>query len=172
MRSAPVHVIPHHHSNFENDPNPVRGPKTVLWMGTRKWYPSLDGVEHEFVETTGLTLAEIHHHYRRADILVHHRNAGPARYVEHVRLNPGAKLINAIGYGLPSISPAEPAFEEIGVQCTILATSGEVGRWVRELKRSTTLYDEIRGRCIARAPAYSLDRVAAQYADLLESIAN
>jgi hypothetical protein len=88
----------------------------------------------------------------------------------HLVVNSGIKLINCIGYGIPSISTDEPAYHEIGASCTIFSTLKKSAYWVRALQNDDALYNDLRHKCIRRSPKFHIASIAAKYKSLIESL--
>jgi glycosyltransferase involved in cell wall biosynthesis len=159
------YVVPHHHCNV--DRVPAAG-DAVLFVGGVHWRPEL-GVPFEIVDTTAIALPALRAAYARAHVLVNLRVDSPAA-AAHARLASGIKLINAIGFGVPSVSAREPAYDEIGPDCTLFATPATAADAIRTLQRDPALHAELRRRCLARADAYHLDAICARYREVLADV--
>jgi len=88
----------------------------------------------------------------------------------HLALNSGIKLINCIGFGIPSISSDEPAYHEFGEDCTIFSSIRGCAKWVRALQNDDDLYMDLRKKCLRQAKKFHIDTIAGQYKKLLESL--
>ncbi len=182
-----VEVIPHHHCNFEGRPNPpdLRRP---VWLGSRHWLPSLRGFAHDTHFIGGLTREDVVKIFRQTGIGLNLRGrkllraqaprpAGKLRWRRvrdqfdfHIAINSGIKLINCIGFGIPSISSDEPAYHEMGANCTIFSTLRDCPRWVRALQQDDDLYRELRRCCLRRARRFHIDGIAEKYRILFNSL--
>jgi hypothetical protein len=173
-----VVVIPHHHCNFANAPNPasIRHP---AWIGCRHWLPALRGFKFDCYDVIGMDQQAVVAAHRKIGIGLNFRanrhlhfpdNHGRVLRNFHVAINSGIKLINCIGFGTPSISDDEPAYREIGSDCTIFSTRNKCANWVRELQNNDDLYAQIRNKCLRRATKYHLSTVASKYRQLLHSL--
>lgn len=166
-------IIPHHHCNFSGFPNPNRPREKPIWMGSPEWIPTDLNFDFEICNTKKMTTQEIVDMYSKSTILLNIRAATSITsesVAEHIRINPGIKLINSIGFAVPSISNQEPAYLEIGPECTIFVETGEqCQNWVSRLQEDDDLYNQLRNNCIFKAPEYSLSNIAKQYLDLLTS---
>jgi hypothetical protein len=84
----------------------------------------------------------------------------------HARINPGTKLINCIGFGIPSISSDEPAYREIGQRCTQFSEPKDCAAWVSRLQ-DDDLYHWLRQQCICIAPRFHISAIVHLYRTLL-----
>lgn len=172
--SRPVYVIPHHHCNTENILlTPSRMRARMLWIGSSLWLPDElieQGVETHVISSMGHEdLANL---YSRADVLINARrfNAkSPGRYWLHTILNSGMKVINAVGFGIPSVTEWEPWVAEVAPGCSLICAPGDAVRTARELLQNGEMYETLRKRCLDAAVMYSLDAVAKMY---LQALAN
>jgi hypothetical protein len=157
-------VIPHHHAN---DASFVDDGDVAAWIGGIDWYPDrmLRGVRHVRAFTDGMSLVALRAAYRRAGILLNLRCVRHELPV-HTEFTSGIKLINAIGFGLPSISPREPAYEELAPECTIFVGQNWPDELYR-LRRDADLRAKLRRACEARASEFNLHSIAARYRAML-----
>jgi len=186
-------IIPHHHCNFGGKPNPSNLRKPA-WIGSSHWLPTLAGFKYDVYPVQGMTRQDVVKAHRRIGIGLNFRNknaffeqAWPsleqlARTVKerrrmernmynfHLAVNSGIKLINCIGFGTPSISGDEPAYHEIGEECTIFTNTRHCARWVKELKNDADLYLDLRKRCLRKASKYHIDVIVEKYRTLLKSL--
>lgn len=162
-------VIRHHHCN-KNGALSFSFNKRPAWLGHRKyWYPKLDGLEHDVYDVGQMSQREIIKLYLKMGISLNIRTEKYKNSV-HVKLNSGIKLINCIGFGIPSISNEEPAYQEIGDGCTIFSDVGHCNEWVQRLQNDALLYTHLRQACIAKAEQYHISTIAEQYKRLFESL--
>ena len=166
-----THIIPHHHCNFSGFPNALKLQRTPTWIGSPEWVPSHLDFKFETYNDREMTPQEIVGIYRHSTLLLNLR-ASTSRTLEsvseHIRTNPGVKLINSIGFGVPSISDREPAYLEIGPKCTIFVESSEDCKyWAIRLQQDDDLYTRLRNNCILKAPQYSLAKITKQYLNFL-----
>jgi hypothetical protein len=167
-RARPVSVIRHHHCNFDrtvNDPT-LRRP---AWIGNLQWYPQMPRIDHDMFNVLGRTQAEIASAYRGAGIGLNLR-ARAEGYERHALLNSGIKLINCIGFGIPSVSEPEPSYLELGQGCTLFTDLAGSAAAVEHLKRDDRDYLELSARCRDRAEYFHLDTVAAEYRKLIAAL--
>lgn len=166
-----TYIIPHHHCNFSGVPNNIRLREKPTWIGSPEWIPNDLNFEFEVYNSKEMTNKDIVDVYRSSTILLNLRNSTSitAETVsEHIKINPGIKLINSIGFGVPSISNRESAYLEIGPECTIFAESHEdCKNSVIQLQQDNELYTRLRNNCILKASQYSLSTIAKKYLDLL-----
>lgn len=164
-------IIPHHHCNFSGFPNPSRLRGKPIWIGSSEWVPSDLNFDCEIYNSKEMTTKDIIDVYSNSTILLNIRaltSITSESVSEHIKINPGIKLINSIGFGVPSISNQEPAYLEIGPECTIFVKSSEECKnWVIRLQQDDDLYNKLRNNCILKAPQYSLSNIAKKYLDLL-----
>jgi hypothetical protein len=173
-----VSVIPHHHCNISGAPNPP-GLRRPAWIGTRHWLPPFKGFACDFYNVQGMLRNDVVRAHRKIGIGLNFRNDKPAIYQSkqqklmynfHVAINSGIKLINCIGFGIPSISSLEPAYHAIGKECTIFSDLKKCAHWVRALQNDEALYLDLRGKCLRKAKKYHLDTIAEKYRKLLLSL--
>jgi len=171
-------LIPHHHCNDSMAPNPsdLRRP---AWIGARHWLPPLQGFEYDTYFADRWRRLQVMHAHRKIGIGLNFRSSRPANYPVgqqklghefHVAINSGIKLINCLGYGTPSISANEPAYHEIGLDCTILSSVKKCAGWVRALQHDDALYLDLRKKCLRKAPRFHVSAIAKKYRKLLESL--
>jgi hypothetical protein len=163
-----VELIPHHHCNFSGEPNPPDN-RRPAWIGIRYWHPPLPSVGHDTFFVDERTHQEVVQMYRQTGIGLNLRAPKPSHDF-HVAINSGVKLLNCLGFGIPSVSSEEPAYREFGEGCTIFSTPKRCAKWVRELQNDDDLYFELRRKCLRRAPKFHRDAIAEKYRKLLESL--
>jgi hypothetical protein len=186
-----VELIPHHHCNFEGTPNAPEN-RQPAWIGARHWLPKLKGFDYETHFVEGMSREDVVRAFRRTGIGLNLRGreslpgivlrrvgAMKAREVKratvnlfnlHLAINSGIKLINCMGFGIPSVSDDEPAYHEIGEKCTIFCNRKNCSKWVNALKADDSLYLEIRQRCLRKAKQFHIDTIANKYKTLLLSL--
>lgn len=173
-----VKVIPHYHCNLTGEPNApdLRRPG---WIGSDHWRPDLKGFDYDFYDVKGMVQDDVIRVHRLMGIGLNFRTKRPTvfrkgcqqlGYKFHVAVNSGIKLINCLGFGIPSISDDEPAYEEIGPDCTIFSNLSKCARWVRELQNNDELYTYMRKQCLRQAPKYHFKTVVEKYRKLLTSL--
>jgi hypothetical protein len=170
-----ITVIPHHHCNLERLPS-CGDPTRVCYIGSRHWYPALSDVQHTPYIVDGWTREQVACAYRNTGISINLRNTSgaldqfltSAKDIKpdtqlHVKINSGMKLINCIGFGLPSVSADEPAYHEIAPSCTLFCDLGTVQQAVMQLQRNRDLYYELGRRCADLAPDYHVEEIIGKY---------
>lgn len=172
----PVRTIPHHHSNLSGlAPSPDRLRGRMLWIGSPEWFPeSLAAQGIEMQSVSDRSAEEVAALYHRADLLVNVRHFDPSRpnrHFVHSVLNSGMKLINAIGFGVPSVTEWEPWVDEFPQGCTLVCGADDAAQAARELLQNASLYNAIREQCLAVAPRYSLASAAEGYCRLFAELA-
>ncbi len=177
-----ISIIPHYHCNFENLPS--RGaPEAVGYIGSIHWYPHYTDVDHRKHFVDRWTREEVAGAYRRVGIGINHRNTGPVGekfltsklHVKpdpnmHVKINSGIKLLNCIGFGIPSVCPNEPAYEELGEGCTVITDIPGCRAAVDRLKGDRELYRGMQARCLERRHEYHVTKIADMYRRLIKSL--
>jgi hypothetical protein len=185
-----VEVIPHHHCNFDGRPNPP-GLRRPVWLGSRHWLPRLRGFAHDTHFIGGLRREDVVQIFRQTGIGLNLRGGKmfqhPARpaataadaarrrrarnlFDFHIAINSGIKLINCLGFGLPSLSSDEPAYREMGPDCTIFSNLRDCPRWVCALQQDDDLYREFRRLCLRRARRFHIDAITEKYKILFKSL--
>ena len=163
-----IHVIPHYHCNTENATKTGFEAKAI-WVGHSHWYPQLSGVAHEAIFIDGVSREGNVRAYLSGDIGLNFRRERPELDF-HLKVNPGIKLINCIGFGMPSVSANEPAYMEIGDECTIFCSRHQCGHWLERLKFDLQLFSKLKGQCMQRRKDFHLVSIVKKYSDLLESL--
>jgi len=188
---GPVEVIPHHHCNFSGEPNPKELRKPI-WLGSRPWLPRIRGFDFEAHFVERMTQEDVIGVFRQTGIglnLRARRKIIPTKEFSgkalseqrlrrweddlfdfHLALNSGIKLINCLGFGIPSISTDEPAYREIGEECTLFSSVRSCGKWIRKLQSEKDFYLEMRRRCLERARIFHIDNIVEKYKMLLKSL--
>lgn len=175
-------IIPHYHCNFEGVLNDGTR-RNAAYVGSEHWYPEIADFPHERHFVCRWSREELVPLYLRIGIALNLRRlctAGtpwgalpPDRApepIKHVMMNSGVKLINCIGYGLPSVSAVEPAYLEIAPDCTIFADQLTCAARVRELAADDGLYQRLRTRCIAESKRFSIDHIVGLYRKLIAEL--
>jgi hypothetical protein len=168
-----IHIIPHHHCNFSPEPNPLRKPGRPSWIGSPEWRPKL-GFEVDFYNVKEMTSEDVIEAYRNSTIMINFRGENdPLKpFDDHIAVNPGIKLINSIGFGIPSICNPEPSYFEIGPECTIFSSLAECEQWVTRLVEDEKFYRELRLNCILKATNYSIEIISQKYIRFLNWLLN
>ena len=176
-----VAVIHHHHCNIEGG-GCCGDSSKVGYVGSSHWYPRLDKIKHLVYRIDGWERAEVASAYRQLGIAVNLRNlsgtfsnflTSPHDVVPitdlHVKINSGMKLINCLGFGLPSISANEPAYHEIAPECTIFSDLHTYDKAL-DLLCDPCVYNRMRARCLEIAPKYHLSEIVKKYRMLIEAL--
>src|SRR6266542_1056791 len=149
---VPTYTIPHHHCNVSGVfacTNRMRG--RILWIGSPEWQPD-DLTQHNVeLHTVGGATTDNAELYRRADLLLNARRFIPesaSAYLLHTVLNSGMKAINAIGFGVPSVTEWEPWIDDIASGCTVACAPGKALVAARQLLQDSAQYNRIRENCI------------------------
>ena len=167
-RFGRVEVIPHHHCNFDGVSNPSEC-RRPGWIGTLHWYPQLNGFEHDIYNASGMSAADVAKAYRQIGIGLNLRAERPKSNF-HVEVNTGIKLINCIGFGIPSISSDEPAYREVGEHCTIFSDINQCAHWIHELQNDGRIYQTLRENCQAESSKYHISSILNKYTSLIASL--
>lgn len=178
----PIEVIPHYHCNFTGQLNDGTR-RIAAYVGSDHWYPLLDGVDHRKYFVHRWNREQLVNLYLEIGISINLRNLSiegekwvqtPTDItpvpVKHIMLNSGIKLINCLGFGIPSVSSVEPAYMEIAPECTIFTDQLTCREHLRELAENNELYTDMRARCISEARRFSVEAVVDRYRDLIRSL--
>jgi len=165
-----IHLIPHHHCNFSGVPNPPNMTRRPGWVGRPYWCPDLGNLDYDFYNSNIMSHREVVAAYRKIGISLNVR-APKEDAVFHARINPGVKLLNAVGFGIPSISTSEPAYKYYAPDCTVFAEPHECLEWVARLQKDGDLYMQLYSCAVKRASAFHITQVANLYLDLLKCLA-
>jgi hypothetical protein len=163
-------VIRHHHCNRLGVINSDIT-KPVAWLGYQHWCPDIDVPFEKFAFPVNAPMLqeEVIRAYQGMGISLNFRRSCP-QSPRHVSLNSGIKLINSIGFGVPSLSALEPAYTEIGEGCTIFCQPSAIGENLTALKSDKQRYRAIRDRCILKASDFSLHTISRKYIELIKSV--
>ncbi len=177
-----VVVIPHYHCNFEGVLNDGTR-RNAAYVGGEHWYPRIDGVPHDRYFVCRSCREDLIPIYLGIGIAINLRRlslqgtaweklpaGAPQAPVRHIVLNSGLKLINCMGFGIPSVSGIEPAYLEIAPECTIFTDQLTCAEHVHDLATDDALYERLRGQCIREARRYSVDSVVGYYRDLISRL--
>jgi hypothetical protein len=173
-----VEMIRHHHCNNNLQPNRLRNRRPV-WIGGRHWCPDIPGLQFDKHLVEGVPQEKIVKILREIGLSLNLRaesSWGNAKHPEklftdfHISINPGVKLINCIGFGIPSVSGDEPAYREIDDDCTIFSSAADYVGWVKELQANDRLYNRLRKNCLKHAKDYHIDTIIGDYKKLFRSL--
>lgn len=164
-----IHIIPHHHCNFSSAPNPLRKPSKPSWIGSPEWFPDL-GFDVDFYNVKEMTTEDVIEAYRNSTIMINIRGENdPLKpFDDHIAVNPGIKLINSIGFGIPSICNPEPSYFDLGPECTVFSTLADCETWVDRLIWDSDFYGELRLNCILKATNFNMDVIGQKYIVFLD----
>jgi hypothetical protein len=181
-RLGRVAVIPHYHCNIERVMS-VADSSRIAYLGSEHWYPKLADIPHATYFADRWTREEVAAAYRQIGLAINYRHMGEieARFLKdprdarpdaqvHVRLNSGVKLINCLGFGIPSVSPPEPAYLEFGAGCTVVSLFEDFPKAVRDLSADREKYAALKARCLERAEEFHIDTIIRAYQKLLFSL--
>jgi hypothetical protein len=163
-----VENIPHHHCNFSGVPNSQEC-RRPGWIGNLPWYPKLEGCDHDFYNVRKMSGNDVADAYRRIGIGLNLRSKRPDSDF-HAEINSGIKLINCIGFGIPSVSSDEPGYHEVGEDCTIFSDLDGYLHWVHLLQNDEQLYHKIRQNCLRASSKFHISSILCQYCALIESL--
>jgi hypothetical protein len=163
-----VHIIPHQHCNYDKVYRPP-GTRETIWVGHSHWYPTLENIDHKTIFIDGLDRSANVDAYLQGDICLNIRRSRPELDF-HLKVNPGIKLINCIGFGIPSLSSEEPAYKEVGADCTIFCSPSECANWLDRLKKDFALYGQLQKCCREKAQLFHISHIVAEYRHFLASI--
>ena len=162
-------VIPQHHCNFMEIPNPPDKERRPAWIGRPFWCPEFDGFSVDVYNANELGIEGIIAAYRQMGLSLNvRRRCKEAEF--HVRINDGGKLINCMAFGIPSVSDNEPAYHEYGHACTLFAEPQEVRDAVHTLQTDDKVYAELRSQGLEKARPFHLKRILPQYRELIQEL--
>lgn len=166
--SSAVEIIPHHHCNYDNA---IRSSAELRpsWIGGKHWYPDLSRVDHRACFIEGWTNHQVAAAYLETGIGLNLR-ARTHDYARHIAMNSGLKLINCIGFGIPSISEKEQPYIEVGPDCTLFTDDLQYAELVVQLQNDDGLYDKIKKNCLAQSNRYHIREIAARYKKLISRL--
>ena len=163
-----IDVIPHYHCNFSGALSCLT-PGKVAWVGSPQWHPGNIGFKYSFFNTNHLDQPKVEKIYQDIGISLNLR-ADKAGAVWHGIMNSGIKLINAIGFGIPSVSINEPAYLEIGDECTIFTDTLYCRESVLRLQKDTSIYRRMSRSCLLRAGDYHIETIALRYKKIIDEL--
>jgi hypothetical protein len=159
-----VELTPHYHCNFEGTFNSGSSRRPV-WVGSPHWLPPFAGFDFDVCDSTELERESVAAAYRGAGIGLNLRALRPGvRW--HLALNSGIKLLNCLGFGIPSISCREPAHLEFGRGCTVFGSIDETAALVVRLQSEPAWYDDLRAAAQERASRFHINSIAGIYREL------
>jgi hypothetical protein len=163
-----VELIPHHHCNKTSMPILPKSRK-LGWIGHRHWCPNDLGIEYNRYYVEDMTQQDVVKAHQKFGVGLNLRGLDKKSDF-HIWINSGIKLINCIGFGLPSVSGDEPAYREFGGGCTIISSMQECAKQVHLLQSNDALYAEMRQNCIRVAPQFNIETIAEKYRMMLGSL--
>jgi hypothetical protein len=163
-----IEIIHHYHCNFEADPNLLSG-RHPAWIGLPHWLPQLDGFEYDVYDVSCMNRETVASAYRKTGIGLNLR-AQKEDTDFHAAISSGIKLINCIGFAIPSISGPEPSYTELGRDCTLFSPNNDCSNLVHLLQNDDALYMQLRQNCIAAAPQFHIATIANKYRALIDSL--
>lgn len=177
-----IEVIPHHHCNTDRIISKA-STEQVAYFGSEHWYPALPEVPHQAYFVDNKTKAQVASIYRKIGLSLNLRrmsddfdrfirNKDDIRPVvdRHILINSGIKLINCLGFGIPSVSSQEPAYLEIAPECTIFTDIEHCAEDVRTLQEDRDAATLLRQRCLALAEDYHIDNIVSRYRSFIRSL--
>ncbi len=173
-----VEYIPHHHCNFTGEPNTLSH-RRPAWIGAEHWHPKLTGIDYDYYDSNGMDREGVVAAYRKMGLGLNLRSRTTRaslyhkyqpNHDQHITMNSGIKLINCIGFGIPSLSADEPAYREIGADCTIFSSIEKCAADLRDLQVDYDKYLQLRMNCLERAQNFHIDTIAEMYKTLLCSL--
>ena len=163
-----VDLIRHHHCNFEGWPRP-RG-RRPGWIGSRHWKPELRGVDYDYYDVRKMSQTDVISAHRKIGIGLNLRSEHPDA-TAHAKLSSGIKLINCLGFGIPSISNTEAGYIEIGDGCTIYCdNNSECGRLISFLQDEPEYYATLAKNAAALGQEFTIGKTVERYRALLKSL--
>ena len=165
-----IHLIPHHHCNYENEKRPERPVRTVGCCGgdgavqwphyrIEAWLQSMDlkwSITNEY-----LRRERVVDFYKTIDIQFVWRPTHKRGIAAHT--NP-LKLSNAGSFGIPTVCFPEPAFTAEWVNgCIYAENMTEAMRKIRQLAEDAAWYEEMSQRAKRAAAGYHISRIAECY---------
>lgn len=166
---SPITVIPHHHCNLGQGLAADREGKILAWIGRSYWCPNFEGLPIHVFNSNIMQFDEVVNAYGSMRICINlRRQTDDSAF--HARINGGGKLINCMGFGIPSISGDEPAYHEFGEECTVFSDIDRLPDALYRLTEDRTLYFEMRERCLERGRDFHIGRILLLYRAFLEAL--
>ncbi len=177
-----IEVIPHHHCNRERIPS-LGDRDKVAYLGSAHWYPDSLAFAHERYHVETMTREDVVRAYRTIGISLNlrrisndfdrfMRDPADVRPVvqNHILLNSGVKLINCLGFGIPSISSREPAYLEIAPECTAFTDLERCGLDLATLQSDPERLAGMRQQCLEAGEQYHLDKIVDRYRQFIATL--
>jgi hypothetical protein len=169
----PIHLVPQHHCNFENEQRPNRpilkvgvvGPHTSVYHPLGDISDRLEKVGFKFYLTkTPRNQREAADAYKELDIQLVFRNILPG-----LEYRSPLKVINAGSFGIPTVAFPEPAFEMEAKGAYLPATTiEELVEGAVSLATDPSLYRKYVDASRALAENYHIDKILPYYRKLEE----
>jgi hypothetical protein len=163
-----VEVIYHHHCNFSSVPG-FPAHRRAGWIGHPYWCPNIPNLVFDRYNAFGMKHGDVVTAHRRIGIGLNIRSHNVGHDF-HSFINSGIKLINCIGFGLPSVSAREAPYLEINGRFTLFSKEQDYAKSVRLLQNNHNSYQELRQACIANAERFHLCTIADHYRKLIETL--
>lgn len=164
-----VELIRHYHCNFDRRHSPQNNFRPA-WIGTPHWCPPLTGIDFDMYDSRPMS---------REDVMNAHLKMGLALNVRatreennmHIRLTSGIKLMNSMAFGIPSLSSIEPAYDEIGRECTVFVdTPSQCREILPRLVDNKKLYDELIRNGLEAAERFHISSIIKSYQQLINRL--
>jgi len=162
-------IIPHHHCNFKSvRANPKD--KTLLWVGREHWKPNLDTLNIKYVNVKNIDIIKLIELLQNSYIGINFRGK-KLDTDDHIKINPGVKAINFMGFGVPSLSPQnEPAYQEWGSDGTIYCAEVELIRFVQKLLDDKEYYKKWSNKAFLKGKEFHIDKISNLYSSKILEI--
>jgi len=167
-RLGSIEVIPHHHCNISGVPG-FPEHRRPGWVGHPYWCPNIPNLSFDRYNAVGMNRDDVVRAHRRIGIGLNLRSHNVGHDF-HALINSGIKLINCIGFGLPSVSAREAPYLEIDSGYTCFTDEQDCAQSVRRLESDHGLYRELRQACVASANRFHIGTIADQYRRLIEML--
>jgi hypothetical protein len=167
-RLGVIEVIHHHHCNISGVPG-FPEHRRPGWIGHPYWCPNVPNLMFDRYNALGMNRNDVVKAHRQIGIGLNLRSHNIGHDF-HAFINSGIKLINCIGFGLPSVSAGETPYLELDTGFTLFTDEQDCAKSVRRLQNDHGLYRELRQACIANAERFHLCAIADRYQKLIEAL--
>lgn len=164
--------IPQQHCNFERAHRNTTQIKKVGIIGVLKAFEYLPESLRRRLKRRGTELVEFSKFSTRQDIVNFYMGIDVQivwrpyyNYKKDLLANP-LKIVNASSFGIPTIAYAEKAFEEMKGCYIPVRTLEEFLTELDKLRSRPALYNKYAKRCLEKAEAYHIEKIAQMYKNL------
>lgn len=166
-------LIPQHHCNFERAKHYGRCINDycrVGMIGTREAFYHLPVDIDEKLDNIGMKLIRFYNFFRREDVVNFYLDIDIQIVWRpyHKSLSNPLKIVNGLGFGIPTVALKEDAFSELDGFYIPVHNEDQLISKLDILGSSARMYEDFSAICLQKSEEYHIDRIAKMYLELGE----